>query len=306
MAIVHEALMEQAVSELVNIYDTAQAKILGTLKNADLFNSSTKPRTLQQIRSILLGLKPKTQGVIEEYTDLEWSSGISSVDSAMKGVNIGGGFNVVDKNVFKLIAGLSEIKEGAVAELNTTLSNAYANIESTLSLVSKQVRRELISEIGNRAVIGEARTKIAKALIDKLEKNGITGLSYNNKNGVKVDLKMSTVIDGLVRNTLITSHANSTITRALELGQDLVKISTHGDPSWMCEKWQGQILSITGRTKGYKPLDQATFKNYTLGGVFHRYCRHSLRVYVPTDIKFKVWKETAVEKNKNKGIGAYV
>jgi Phage minor capsid protein 2 len=299
----HEILLEQAMMKLVKIYDTAENQILESIYGADLVTSRTKLQTLKQIKETLMGLQSPASDVMMEYTGKEWKSGIKAVDKALKGVNLAGGFNVVDKKAISLISGLGEIQEGAVAGLNSTLSNAYANIESSLSLVSQQVRSELVSELGKRGVLGEARKKISRALLDKLN-TSITGMIIMNKNGKPRQLSLSTLMEGIVQNAMTVAHANSTITRALELDQDLVIVSTHSNPSPMCEKWQGKILSITGQTPGYTLLDKATFKSYKTGGIFHRRCRHSLSVYIPTDIKFKVWVED--ENNENEGIGKYV
>jgi hypothetical protein len=76
----------------------------------------------------------------------------------------------------------------------------------------------------------------------------------------------------------IEPHIFSVTQRAKELGRDLVKISTHKTDCPLCKPWQGKILSITGRTKGYPTLEKAR-----KAGLFHEGCRHAMGLYIDLD-----------------------
>lgn len=55
-------------------------------------------------------------------------------------------------------------------------------------------------------------------------------------------------------------------------GSDLVRVSTGGsDPHCACAAWEGAILSVSGRTKGFPTYEQAR-----RGGCFHPNCVHTL------------------------------
>lgn len=56
-------------------------------------------------------------------------------------------------------------------------------------------------------------------------------------------------------------------------GGDLAQISRHGDPHCPgCFPWEGRIVSITGKTKGYPTYEQAR-----AAGCFHPNCTHRLK-----------------------------
>lgn len=55
-------------------------------------------------------------------------------------------------------------------------------------------------------------------------------------------------------------------------GSDLVRVSTGGDPHCKhCKPWEGRILSVTGRTKGFPTYEEAK-----AAGCFHPNCVHTL------------------------------
>lgn len=58
---------------------------------------------------------------------------------------------------------------------------------------------------------------------------------------------------------------------ARETGSDLARISTGGDADCDCAAWEGCIISISGKTKGFPSYDDA--RN---GGCFHPNCTHTL------------------------------
>jgi hypothetical protein len=57
-----------------------------------------------------------------------------------------------------------------------------------------------------------------------------------------------------------------------------VKVSTHRGACELCQPWQGKILSITGKTKGYPTLEEAK-----AAGLFHPRCRHAYSLSIDLD-----------------------
>lgn len=56
-------------------------------------------------------------------------------------------------------------------------------------------------------------------------------------------------------------------------GNDLAQISRHGDPHCkLCFPWEGRIVSITGKTKGFP-----TYEDARNAGCFHPNCTHTLQ-----------------------------
>ena len=84
----------------------------------------------------------------------------------------------------------------------------------------------------------------------------------------------------MLNSTLHTTVARETyIDTAAEVGLDLMTIEggpSSGPPGDPCDEWNGEIVSITGETKGYP-----TYQDALDAGVFHPNCRHTLSVYIP-------------------------
>jgi hypothetical protein len=88
------------------------------------------------------------------------------------------------------------------------------------------------------------------------------------------------------------AHLQGTANRLVEQGHDLVKISTHIGACPLCEPWQGKVLSITGKTKGYPTLEEAK-----AAGLFHPNCRHAYGLYIDLDKESELDIEDEIEIN---------
>jgi len=82
---------------------------------------------------------------------------------------------------------------------------------------------------------------------ESLAERGVTGFVDKANR----EWNMSTYADMVATTTTMQAHLEGTANRLLEHGLDLVQISTHSDPCEKCEPWQGQVVSLTGKTPGY-------------------------------------------------------
>jgi len=89
----------------------------------------------------------------------------------------------------------------------------------------------------------------------------------------------------VARTTTMEAHLQGTANRLAEQGHDLIKVSTHRGACPLCEPWQGKILSITGKTKGYPTLEEAK-----ADGLFHPNC-YSKDTEVYTDQGWRLFSE---------------
>jgi len=109
---------------------------------------------------------------------------------------------------------------------------------------------------------------------------------------------MRTYTEMVARTTTMEAHLQGTANRLVEQGHDLVKVSTHRGACPLCEPWQGEILSITGKTKGYPTLEEAK-----AAGLFHPNCRHAYGLYI--DLEKEIEDLSAKEgtvKDKHKDV----
>ena len=102
----------------------------------------------------------------------------------------------------------------------------------------------------------------------------------------------------------VTSHAalQGHIDRQLEVGEDLVKVSSIGTTCPICMRWQGVVLSISGNSPKYHSVDEAK-----AAGLFHPNCKHTLGMYIPelddgTEHEGKVEPMSQEEANNQYGV----
>lgn len=102
----------------------------------------------------------------------------------------------------------------------------------------------------------------------------------------------------------VTAHAalQGHIDRQLEVGEDLVKVSSIGTTCPICMRWQGVVLSISGNSPKYHSVDEAK-----AAGLFHPNCKHTLGMYIPelddgTEHEGKVEPMSQEDANKQYGV----
>lgn len=113
-------------------------------------------------------------------------------------------------------------------------------------------------------------------------------------------------LESAVRTAVMTGVSQTTgeisIANAKELGTDLMEISAHGGARPSHAEWQGQIVSLSGDSKGYLTLSDIGYG--TIEGFKGINCRHdwwpfiegiSTRAY--TDEELKEYRDETVEYN---------
>ena len=282
-----EAELDSDTRLITNIFQSAELEIIDSIKGKNLWRDSDRLQMLKQIKTILKDCEAQSVSQIEPLIAQYYEKGGQSVEDIVgkKGV-----FQLIDKDALSfVVASLPEIQSGFQEEIRSLMSNSFSNIASSLNLVKKELRSDILGEIGKAQIIGKSRDKLAQELVNKLENDGITGFKIPDPttNSGERNYSLKAYVHGLTQSTLINSRASATIQRAIELGQDLLKISSHSKPSPMCQMWQGKIVSITGSNTKYPKLSDAQVKGYKRGGIFHRYCRHSLTVFIESNVVFK-------------------
>jgi hypothetical protein len=89
---------------------------------------------------------------------------------------------------------------------------------------------------------------------------------------------MTTYTEMVARTTIQEAHTHGTLNRLSEQGHDLNIVSRHRGACPLCTPWEGKILSISGKTKGYP-----TFEEAKASGLMHPNCRHTVSLYIDLD-----------------------
>lgn len=114
-----------------------------------------------------------------------------------------------------------------------------------------------------------------KQACNNLARDGITGVQYRNGQPVRLS------IENAVRMNIITgvnqTASAMTMSNCEELGCDLVETTAHIGARPSHEDWQGQIFSISGTNKKYRPFSVCGLGE--IDGICGINCKHSYYPY---------------------------
>jgi len=172
-------------------------------------------------------------------------------------------------------AGFGAIHQQAAQVL---AENAYQRLEDVVQVIGRQVNdiyREMALENVRGTVVGyDTWKQTARRYREQLAERGVTG--FKDRSGRMWNMR--TYCEMHARTVCMEAHLQGTANRLVEQGHDLIKVSTHRGACPLCEPWQGKVLSITGKTKGYPTLEDAKAAK-----LFHPRCRHAYGLYIDLD-----------------------
>jgi len=161
------------------------------------------------------------------------------------------------------------------------------------------LREATVGMLREQAIAGGSMKDMSRDLAERWSKaanmedpkfTDSSGRVWNTKTYIQMNVRTNTM---RVYNDCLADNV------ARETGGDLMRISTGGDQDCDCAAWEGCIISLTGKTKGFPTYDDA--RN---GGCFHPNCTHTLE-YVNEVVDAE---EIALQKshpfNESEGSGA--
>lgn len=193
------------------------------------------------------------------------------------------GINVLDKTVIskKPVVNVKTIftqpNKDQVAALIDDSAKAFADALTTVgrnvrSITTSAFQREVKARIAEGVVSAETRTQIVAGVKQQLRENGLTALTDRGGRRWSIDR----YADMLTRTKLTEARNTGLSTKMLENGTDLVQVSINGSKHEACADQEGKIFSLTGKTDGYPPLDDAISE-----GLFHPNCQHTINPVEP-------------------------
>ena len=256
---------EAEVERLVKFYTEAEREILEQINRALLRGNKTEYLTAMKknIEAILAALRNGNRTWVEQAIPRVYTEGLKNADAMLKdaGVSIIAGFGAIHQQAAQVLA-----------------ENAYQRFEDVVQVIGRQVNdiyRELALENVRGTVVGyDTWKQTARRYRDQLAERGVTG--FKDRTGRMWNMR--TYTEMVARTTTMEAHLQGTANRLVEQGHDLVKVSTHRGACELCQPWQGKILSITGKTKGYPTLEEAK-----AAGLFHVNCRHAYGLHIDLD-----------------------
>ncbi len=197
-----------------------------------------------------------------------------------------------------------ELLENAPIPMNLKqLVKASNNLLNNASFQVLRNANDAYQQIMANATTGllagtDTRIQATQKMLNEFASKGIT--TFVDKAGRNWSL--SSYAEMCART--VSSHAalQGHIDRQLEVGEDLVKVSSIGTTCPICMRWQGVVLSISGNSPKYHSVDEAK-----AAGLFHPNCKHTLGMYIPelddgTEHEGKVEPMSQEDANKQYGV----
>ncbi len=256
---------EAEARRLIRFYEQAEREILDRLNRALLRGNKTEylAGMKKNIEAILQQLREGNRTWCSEAIPRVYSQGLYNADAMLKdaGVAVKAGFGAIHQQAAQVLA-----------------ENAYQRFEDVAQVIGRQVNdiyRELALENVRGTVVGyDTWKQTAKRYREQLAERGVTG--FKDRSGRM--WRMTTYTEMVARTTTQQAHTEGTLNRLSEQGHDLIIVSRHRGACPLCTPWEGKILSISGKTKGYP-----TFEEAKASGLMHCNCRHAVSLYIDLD-----------------------
>jgi len=262
---IDEELIRESEDEgdrLTSLFDTVEEFIIKAFTIAISTNIFLKGinKAKSDSLNIINDLRGETKKWLSEVMPKIYFSGVQFADKQIKKA----GGKLVD---------LGELHSIAVQIASDSIYNRLEQQFFTVGRRVEDIYRNLALEHIKQVSIGnKSWQQGSRNYLNDLLKNGITG--FRDSAGRQWNMKTYTKI--VIRTGVMETHLNATANRFVENKYDLIKISKHSNPCELCKPWEGEILSLTGKTEGYKTLDYAKSK-----GLFHVNCLHAYGAYLP-------------------------
>jgi hypothetical protein len=139
--------------------------------------------------------------------------------------------------------------------------------DSGTRVLSYSEQEKIKVSIGKGILSGDDLDTISRGVQDVLNQATKTAVVSVSGKRNSLDSYAST----LARSILTDAQWQGTSNTVIQEGYDLVQVSDHFGECSLCRPYENEVLSLTGRTKGYTTLSEAKSN-----GLQHSNCRHSI------------------------------
>lgn len=184
----------------------------------------------------------------------------------------------------------SAARANAIIELVTPAQGENLAAVFTENMAQRSInalQEATVAVMREQAVAGGTMKEMKKALGERWQKaisappvfTDAGGHTWDTGAYLQMNIRTNTM--RVYNDCLVDDVARTT-------GSDLVRVSTGGDPTCrLCAPWEGVILSVSGKTKGFPTYEQAR-----QAGCFHPNCVHTIETVDD------VWDDDEIELQK--------
>ena len=265
---VQKDINEALVNDILMIYSSAEDKMLKAVAKRvakGIKEEGWNESKLKEVQALHNEIEMILADTKKLY-DTKVSQGI--IDAYKTGVQEVGGVNNLHKTVLDDLNVPMNLKMQVLAT-NNLLSNASFQVlrkaDDAYQKVMAHATTGLLAGV-------DTRRQASQKMLNEFASKGIT--SFVDKAGRNWDL--SSYAEMAARTVSHNAARQGHFDRQLEVGEDLVKVSTIGTTCPICQRWQGVVLSISGNHPKYHSVEEAK-----ASGLFHPNCKHTFNMYIP-------------------------
>jgi hypothetical protein len=251
--------LNKSSKELSNIFSKSQLRILGIILAVKYFTKSEKDEALVAIGLELKSLSKRTDSWLDRNISKYYNMGNTEASGVI-------GASTIKTASSKAI--LQGLKDSASTSINDAITGIH---RSSSRILSKAMQAKLKARIAEGKVSGETLKQIADSVAGDLSKKGIYLI---DSAGRKWDVVNYSELYS--RTELMNTYNEGVADQMLQHDVDLAYVTSYASCQCdICKEWEGKVLSLTGKTKGYPTLEDAY-----ASGLFHPRCKHRLRPYL--------------------------
>lgn len=258
---------EKAVKKLVDLYTKAYSDILKNMEDATDFGAASRRAIMADIDKKLADLGVDTDKWIQENIPKQYQKGSAEAIGQLRKVGakikVGGSMTSIDGRAIQAIMSDTALRFGeAMSGLKRDATRVFLSAS----------QQEITQQIASGMIQGQTRKEIAGAIKETIRTKGLSALQDKRGRSWTLDR----YADMLVRTKMTEARNTGLSGKMLQNDQDLVQVSSHGADD-VCGEWEGEILSLSGATDGFKTVAEAE-----QDGLFHPNCRHAINVINPS------------------------
>lgn len=252
-----KAQLELIAQQLATAYREAEAEITMRLLQANLTDWQ-RARAAQQLAAIedtLVELGEVTQTWRETHLGAIYRESLSEADTALQAAG-----KQLPMEEF------AALHTQSIEMIGENLAVNLAEVRTmTWHRIQEPFRQAGLAAIQKATMLGETRKQATQRMLDELTENGIS--SFTDAGGKTWNL--GTYAEMHARTSSMEATNLATENRMAEVGEDLVKITSHAGACPLCIPWEGKVLSLSGGSDEYPSVDEAR-----AAGLFHPNCAH--------------------------------
>lgn len=267
--------------KLLKHLESIITEIMALVMAADLRNDGSEVALLKKIFNILDQFGYTVEQVLSRELIAEYFGGVDAATAALlaAGESVDPTLAITKDGLiakpFQSVIHLEAVEnliDDSMLDMSAAIEMAKESAFTTVTDTVEAVRSELV----RGQIMGDPRKKITQQVMSAFLDRGLTSFRVEDKNGVIRNLPLDFYSMTVVRSKMRDAQVQGSKNRYLAAGQDLVIITGNLSSCEHCARFNGMVVSLTGKTPGFPVVGENGIKLPP----YHPNCRCGHRVFI--------------------------